>query len=170
MVEIWKDIPGYEGKYQVSNLGNVIALNYAKSKKAKYLKQWDSRGYKYVVLYNKIKNKYNSYNIHRLVALLFLENPENLPEVNHKDENPSNNHVDNLEWCSHKYNMNYGTNRKRMGIKHWKSVNCYDLYGNFIKSYKSMTETKNDGFNLTGVFNCCRGKQQSHHGYRFEYA
>ena len=112
MDEMWKDIPGYEGKYQVSNTGQVRSLNYKGRGVVKLLKQYDNRdGYKRVCLCKngKVKNHWT----HRLVAIAFIPNPNNYKEVNHKDENPSNNNVKNLEWCTHEYNMNYGTRNER---------------------------------------------------------
>lgn len=122
--EIWKDIPGYEGYYQVSNYGRVKSM-YFNAKKTlgynikinpKIIKNGiDRHGYLFVRLY--LGDKIKRYSIYRLVALLFVPNPNNLSEVNHKDENPKNNYACNLEWCSHKYNMNYGTRIKRQAEK-----------------------------------------------------
>lgn len=113
MEEIWEDIEGYESKYQVSNLGNVRSLNYRGTGKPKLLKQTTyEKGYKRVNLYKNGKKKH--YWIHRLVAIAFIPNPNDLPVVNHKDEDPSNNNVNNLEWCTYEYNNNYGTVRKRI--------------------------------------------------------
>lgn len=130
--EIWKDIPGYEGYYQVSNYGRVKSM-YFNAKKTlgynikinpKIIKNGvDRHGYLFVRLY--LGDKIKRYSIHRLVALLFIPNPNNLPEVNHKDENPQNNHACNLEWSSHKYNMNYGTRTKRQSQKIQVSVSQY---------------------------------------------
>lgn len=103
MKEIWKVIEGFEGKYEVSNLGNIKS-NHGHSK---LLKGGIDRGYRYVDF--QYKGIYKRYQVHRLVATYFLPNPNNLPEVNHKDENKLNNSVDNLEWCSKKYNLNYGS-------------------------------------------------------------
>lgn len=175
MEEIWKDIPGYEGMYQVSNLGQVRSLNYGRTGKIKLLKQhYDIHGYLKVGLAKHRECKY--YFVHRLVAICFIENPLNYPIINHKDENPSNNIVDNLEWCDHKYNINYGSRNEKVAEKlrkheeKWRAVNCYNLYGKFIKHYKSIISTKGDGFNPKAVLHCCRGRHQTHHGYRFEYA
>lgn len=116
-MEIWKDIKGYEGLYQVSNYGNVKSLNYLRTGKERILKQGTRKGgYKRVALCNNGEMKF--YLVHRLVAEVFLENPRNLPQVNHKDENSSNNHVSNLEWCTPKENSNYGTRNKRIGNAH----------------------------------------------------
>lgn len=98
MEEIWKDIEGYEGKYQVSNTGEVKSLNYRGSGKTKLLRQTaDKDGYKCVIF---CKNgKVKGYKVHRLVAIAFIPNPNSLPIINHKDEDKTNNCVDNLEWC-----------------------------------------------------------------------
>lgn len=120
MNEIWKDIKGYESLYQVSNLGRVKSLarkvikkNYVSFKKERILKQQTDRyGYKKVILQRNYQIK--TFSIHRLVAEAFLENPYNLPQINHKDENKENNCVLNLEYCDSKYNNNYGTRNKRV--------------------------------------------------------
>lgn len=121
MEEFWKDIKGYEGFYQVSNLGRVKSLaKYQKGnggsifwRKETILKPANSgRGYLMVVLIKNKKRK--SYILHRLVADAFIPNPYNLPQVNHKDENKTNNVVSNLEWCDNKYNSNYGTRNIRI--------------------------------------------------------
>ena len=123
--EIWKPIKNYEGLYEVSNLGRIKGVTrYVKGKvgyriqKEKIRKcEVSSNGYLHVLL---CKNgKYTTHNVHRLVAGAFIPNPDNLPEINHKDENKENNCVDNLEWCTRKYNMNYGTTQSRIHNKYW---------------------------------------------------
>ena len=121
MEEIWKPVKGFEGYYEVSNLGRVRSIdrvvvdtvrNCERLLKGKILIQRDnSNGYKNVMFCkeHKLDNKY----VHRLVAEIFLPNPDNLPQVNHKDEDKSNNRVDNLEWCTSFYNNEYGTRKKR---------------------------------------------------------
>lgn len=112
MEEIWKYIQGYEGLYQISNLGRVKSLNYNHTKKEKILQyRINERGYKYISLC--VNNIRKSFKIHRLVAEAFIPNPHNYPCINHKDEDKTNNCVDNLEWCTYKYNSNYGTAIKR---------------------------------------------------------
>lgn len=127
MEEIWKDIAGYEGLYQVSNLGRVRSLDrtiqYFRQgvlniahRKGKLMKQnYTSDGYFMIYLRKDNIDKY--YAVHRLVAQAFIPNPDNLPYVNHKDEVKDNNCVDNLEWCTHTYNCNYGTAIERMRQK-----------------------------------------------------
>ena len=115
--QIWKDIPGYEGLYQVSNTGRVRSLNYNRTGETKVLKQGTNKGgYKRVNLYK--DGKFKIYFVHRLVALVFIPNPNNYPVINHKDENPKNNTVWNLEWCTQEYNINYGNCRKKMSEAH----------------------------------------------------
>ena len=114
-MEEWRSIPGYEGLYEVSNLGRVRSVErcdrFNRKIVSKILKPNYVSGYLRVGMYKNKTFKY--YLIHRLVAQAFLPNPDNLPEVNHKDEDKSNNRVDNLEWCDRSYNMNYGTVQQR---------------------------------------------------------
>lgn len=139
MLEIWKDIKDYEGLYQVSNLGRVKSLaNRSNHKKELILKQHKYKGYYKVNLCKNGKRKLCS--VHRLVAEAFIQNPENLPCVNHKDENKLNNCIENLEWCTHGYNNSYGTRLERVFKKLSKKVLQYDLNGNFIKEYSSVSE------------------------------
>lgn len=118
MQEIWKDVKGYEGLYQVSNLGRVKSLTGNKKNYGIYgkiLKGINNRNYLRVSLSKNGKPKIIS--IHRLVAETFIPNPNNYPYINHKDENPSNNCVDNLEWCTPDYNTNYGSRNKKISTK-----------------------------------------------------
>lgn len=146
MKEVWKDIKGYEGEYKVSNYGRVKSL---KNHKEKILKQWkNNKGYLNIALYKNKKSK--MYRVHRLVALAFIPNPENLPEVNHKDEIKENNHVDNLEWCDRKYNMNYGTVRERLSKTRIENNYDYHRGADNILSKKFICVTTGE------VFNCSR--------------
>ena len=119
-IEQWKDIEGYEGLYQVSNLGNVKSLNRTSIKegrdyrvKEKILKTFlCSSGYPTVVLSN--NGKKETLMVHRLVALHFIPNPHKYEQINHKDENKNNNNVDNLEWCTQDYNLHYGNRGKKI--------------------------------------------------------
>ena len=119
-MEEWRSIPGYEGLYEISSYGRVKSLEISYIKKNGVMDHKpeiilrpknNGTGYFTVCLYKNKIHKY--YLIHRLVAQAFIPNPDNLSEVNHKDEDKSNNRVDNLEWCDHKYNMNYNDVQKR---------------------------------------------------------
>lgn len=136
MIEIWKSIPGYEGLYEVSNTGQIRSLDmYVKVgfgayrlQKGKVLSPAKDK-YGYLVVSLTYNGKHKTIKVHRLVAQAFIENPDNLPEVNHKDEDKTNNIVENLEWCNHKYNMNYGTRtirRRETLIKNesWNGFRC----------------------------------------------
>ena len=123
MIEIWKDIQNYEGLYQISNQGSIRSL--LRSGKCKrYLKPYiTSDGYARVILSK--NGKLKSHKIHRLVAETFIPNPDNLPQINHKDEHKLNNCVDNLEWCTAKYNINYGVRSKKCMISRRYSCEMY---------------------------------------------
>lgn len=120
VMEEWKDIKGYEGLYQVSNLGRVRSLDRILPNGTNSVML-----YKGVVLkakplpsgYLRVLLRGKDYYIHRIVATEFIDNPNNLPEVNHKDEDKTNNNINNLEWCTNKYNINYGSNRERASKK-----------------------------------------------------
>lgn len=116
----WRAIPGYEGLYEVSDFGSVRSL-FRYKKQLKPSKQ--SNGYLSVDLFKEKRRKHCL--IHRLVAMAFIPNPENLPQINHKDENRTNNTVENLEWCSAKYNMNYGVGGKTRHSKIDYSKPCF---------------------------------------------
>lgn len=141
MEELWKDIEGYEGLYQVSNLGRVKSLKrYSKNNKNnndRILKPvLNTKGYLQLAL---CKNgvKYNK-KLHRLVAQAFIPNPENKPQVNHIDEDKTNNIVSNLEWMTNKENRNHGTAIKRMCITNSKPIICYK--GDIKEKYASQKE------------------------------
>lgn len=173
--EEWKDIPGYPD-YQISNLGRVKSLTHtvyhSPSKKfpngrfvtyrERILKTTlENGGYEFVVLYkNKVKR---SFRIHRLVAKLFIPNPNNFEQVNHKDENKINNKVSNLEWCTAKYNINYGTGKYRKTFNRRVPVVQYDLDGNFIAEYESATAAAYSlglsQYFARDILNICKGKR-----------
>jgi hypothetical protein len=164
-IEIWKDIPGYEGVYQVSNLGNVFSLK----KKRKMIGQKNNGGYIYVKL-NK-KQKY----IHRLVAISFIDNENNFPQINHIDENKANNNVKNLEWCTAKYNRNYGTSSIRISEKQLNDKNKSKAVlqkkdGVIINEFPSTKEVyRKLGYNFAYISACCLGKYKQAYGYQWEY-
>lgn len=164
--EIWKDCKGYEGLYQVSNIGRVWNV-----KEQRYLKGGlKQNGYCRVTL--RCRNgKQKTENIHRLVALAFLPNPDNLPCVNHKDENKQNNHIDNLEWCSYAYNNSYGTRTARAAETKKYKITVYDKEDNVVGYYDgSVAAAQALGVSKTTISNWANGRTKSKDGYRIVIA
>lgn len=181
--EEWRDIVGWEGLYQVSNLGRVRSLTMLMHtrgegvwyKNGKILKPYVNRlGYwRYCLSHRGCSKKESA---HRLVAEAFIPNPNGYPIINHKDENPSNNRISNLEWCTHKYNNGYGTKPERCSkalrnYPDWSyPVLQYDMQYNFIQEYPSIKEVERvTGIDRCNVMRCCEGKQLSTHDYIFKY-
>ena len=167
----WREIPGYEGLYLISDEGDVFSLPktvdgvWTQHRKGKPLKK-GKRGrrgqpqYEFVILKGKDGNSHHE-SVHRLVALAFLENPANYPEVNHKDENTLNNHVENLEWCTRQYNIEYSKA---------KSIVQYSIVGEKIAEYKSITYASQlTGISRTAINNCLAGWCKTAGGYVWEY-
>lgn len=184
--EIWRDVAGYEGKYQVSNLGRLKRLPFIdgsnhylpeRIKKTQIL----PNGYVRSALFK--DGKMRNVLIHRLVADAFLPNPQNLPCVNHKDEVKTNNFVfvnedgtvdyekSNLEWCTWEYNNGYGTKRKRLSIAMTnghtsKAIQQFSKDGVLIMEYPSIAEaSRQTGFHRVNIELCCKGKQKQSNGY-----
>lgn len=169
MNEIWKDIPGYEGLYQVSNMGRVLSLHYRKSNKARLLSPRKERhNYLNVFL---CKNGHKEIKkIHQLVALAFLPNPNKYTEINHKDENPQNNRADNLEWCSRNYNMNYGNRASKFIEASGHKILQMDMSCNVIKEWPSVrTAAKHIGVANQNLFATLKGRQKTCGGYKWKY-
>lgn len=158
--EIWKDCKGYEDLYQVSNLGRIWSV-----KRQKIMKLQNTT-YKYlkVTLIAKNGKKKNEL-VHRLVAIAFIENPLNLPQVNHKNEDKQDNRVENLEWCDNKYNSNYGTRTQRIAKANSIKVYCEELK----KVYDSATQVQQELCLSHHVLECCKGKRKTCGGYHFRY-
>lgn len=190
-MEIFKEILDYEGLYQISNEGNVKSLKYGKEKLLK--PQADTKGYLYVHLSKDGKQKFHK--VHRLVASAFLDNPDNLPQVNHKDEDKANNCVENLEWCTNEYNSNYGTRNKRVGEAQRGipkplvaealtnrtdlsiPVDMLTMDGELIRTFPSSAEAerwlRTNGYPKAGnthIIQCCKGKRNTHCGFKWRYA
>lgn len=171
MQEIWIDIEGYGGCYQASNFGRVKSLKYNHTFKERILKaSKDKKGYLIVCLCKDGIKK--SYKVHRLIALTFIPNPDNLPEINHKDEDKTNNRIENLEWCDRKHNVNFGSRTKRMVEsktnypKFSKQVLCVETG----KIYPSIHQVERElGFLHGNISLSCNGKIKSAYGYTWRY-
>lgn len=167
-MEEWRSIEGFNG-YQVSSLGNVRSLDYHQTGKVQVLKlRKNKNGRIYVNLYK--DGKIKSCQVHRLVAQAFLSNPDNLPQVNHKDENPSNNRVENLEYCTAKYNSNYGSHNQRVSEAKSISVAQYSKEGNLIAVYYGAREaSRQSGISQGNISECCKGKLKTCGGFIWKY-
>lgn len=182
--EVWKDIEGWEGWYQVSTHGRIRSMDrwielpcvrwggtmnrfmrscIRKPKKCK-------NGYERVILSKNHEEK--TYLVHRLVAEAFIPNPENLPYINHRDENPSNNCVYNLEWCSASYNLTYGTRPVKFGMSRGKPIEQITLDGQVVaryyNEYEAVRQSKGE-FSVSCINNVALGKKKSYKGFIWRY-
>lgn len=174
MSETWKTIPGFEGYYEVSNLGRVRSLNrtVTSSRGKQYIKRGrirkpilnDTTGYYAVVLCGEKTKK--TMTVHRLVAMSFLENPQNYNCVNHKNENKRDNRVENLEWCSKAYNNNFGS-RKTASDK--PVVAKHMITGERAVFQNARMAAKKTGANYKNISACCRGKRRQAAGYEWRF-
>lgn len=166
MEEKWKDIQGYEGLYQVSNLGRVRSIKILNC-------SIDSCGYEQLRLYKNGEAK--SKKVHRLVAETFISNTDRLPQVNHKDENKTNNCIKNLEWCSNEYNHNYGTRNKRAAETRQKSKRGFKPCCAFkddvlVAVYDSVSDAaRQTGSSRGNIQQCLNGKRQTACGFRWTF-
>jgi hypothetical protein len=191
MQEIWKDIKGYEGLYQISNLGRVKSLerykqNHSKKQivKEKILVPRVRGLYKSVSLWK--HNKGKEFTIHRLVAKTFIDNPDNFLYINHKDGDKLNNYVSNLEWCTQSHNIKeayriglikprkhtaetkikISNSKKGKSNKQEKTIICIESNIEY-SSIKEASEKNN--ISKGGICNCCKGKRKTAGGYHWKY-
>lgn len=190
MNEEWRDIKGYEGLYQVSNLGRVKSLRYKRGKQEKVLDGWITKErYRMVSFYK--DNKRKDYLVHRLVAEAFIPNPDNKPFIDHIDTNRTNNKIDNLRWATQKENCNNDISKKKyidsskrlyisgksnkiIGAKgkdnpRSKKIIQLTLNNEPIKIWDSVREVGRHGFLSSCVGHCCRGKRKTHKGFKWMY-
>lgn len=167
MEEIWKDIDP-EGIYKISNLGRV-RTTIRQGCSVEFLKPIvNYKGYLTVDL--RWDGKRHHATVHRLVALAFIPNPNNYPEINHKDEDKTNNRVDNLEWCDHWYNIHYGTGIERGKEAMKKDVNQYDKQGNFIKCWHGVSSAASAlKIDSSCIVRCCNGETRTYRGFIWLY-
>lgn len=177
MEEIWKDIEGYEGLYQVSNLGNVRSLDWGRRGFARnlYLKK-HNRGYRHVELAKNGSKK--SFTVHRLVAIAFLPNPNGYPEVNHKDEDKTNNAAKNLEWCTASQNVKHTMvlhpeKYREKGKSHSRTMRIvqFSKGGNVLRTWQNLVSIRHaTGWNDWAIDECCKGNRKTAYGYIWHYA
>jgi hypothetical protein len=178
--EIWKDVEGYEGLYQVSNFGNIRSLRYRNQTKTQLLKkQLDRYGYEVICLSKKgvVKSK----RINRLVALAFIPNPENKPHINHIDGEPKNNKVENLEWCTQKENIQHLYKilkyKSHMNGRKGAKSNCnkrviqLDKTKQYIKTWDCILDaSKKLNISSSAISNCLTNRSKTAGGYVWKYA
>lgn len=174
--EEWRDVVGYEGLYQVSNMGRVRAYPLKESDNWRIIKSFCAyKNYQRVNLVD-INRVSKQHSVHRLVGFAFIPNPNNYPYINHKDENPLNNKVENLEWCTPKYNANYGTALKRLSEisrncpKRSKRVGQYDENWLLIKAYPSTQEAhRQTGIYRSGICKAANNSKYSAGGFKWKF-
>lgn len=167
MEEVWMPVVGYEGLYQVSNLGRVRSIDRevcvrggVRTSKGQLIKPcFNGQGYLFVTLTK--DNKPKASRINRLVAEAFIPNPENFPVVNHKDYDRTNNCADNLEWCTVEYNTRYSSAKK---------VLQYDLDGNFVAEWDAISDAARElKINVSNIAQCCMGNRKTAGKYVWKY-
>ena len=176
-VEVWRPVVGWEGLYEVSSHGRVRSLDrYVRCKigmrcmKGKILTQraWGNYMSVCLVLDQQEERRY----VHRMVAEAFIPNPDNLPQVNHKDENKHNNTLENLEWCTSDYNLKYGTRPERFSKSRGKAIEQLTLYGRHVATYYSARQAERESggrFKNTHLIDAAHGQLQTAYGYRWRF-
>jgi hypothetical protein len=177
--EIWKPIKGYEKSYLISNYGRVKSLDriaitvdgVMRHYKGKILSTTPNkhRGYVAVKLSDSNRRISEVIDVHRLVALHFLPNPNNLPVVNHRDCKRSNSHVDNLQWVTVSENLTYKGAHLRAGESRKKKVFQYSMDGEYIRSYSWASEAAQDGFYPNCITQACCGFKPHYRGFKWTY-
>lgn len=176
--EIWKPVVGYEGLYEVSNFARVKSLKSGRYGNTVALRKPVVQKNGYVALFLSKNKEKKCFYLHRLVYDAFYEN---LPkwnshakgkdrfEINHKDENPLNNSLDNLELVTCTENNNYGSHNKKSAASREKKVYQYTKYGVLVKTFDSTKKSTFEGFNQSAVSACCRGDRKTHKKFIWSY-
>lgn len=167
-MEEWREVLGYDTLYEVSNFGRVRTrrngvLGYQNEYR---MVEPRDNGKGYLAFNWKVGGRQKTAYVHRLVAEAFIPNPEKLEDVNHKDENKENNHVDNLEWVSHRYNCNYGNRNVKTAHKNSKPVICLETG---VKYESATSAAEQLGICVTSITNCLNGRSKSCMGYHWRY-
>ena len=188
MEEVWKDIEGYEGRYQISNYGRLLSLNYHNTGVPNIIKPKTHRhGYVFYILYKDGTRK--AFMAHRLVALAFISNPNNYPIINHKDENKLNNYFENLEWCTCSYNVKYSLalhelepkhickrryskrkKRKAAPYKYFRKLVQFDSNMTEIRTYENLAKcVRETKYSNWSILQCCKGERATAYGYKWRF-
>ena len=165
-MEVWKDIPGYEGLYQVSNMGRVMSLNYNKTGKARIMKlNRQKNGYQCIYFKGK------SHTVHKLVWITFNGPVPSGLEINHIEEDKSDNSLENLNLLTHKDNCNWGTIKERLAVKKSKPILQYSKNGELIAEYPSIKEASYAlGYKTSSnILSCLKGRRKTSCGYIWKY-
>lgn len=167
--EIWKDVPGYEGRYMVSSYGRVMSLNYMHTGSARIMVQTiGTDGYCQLLLFKDGKAKF--WQVHRLVATVFIPNPYNKKCVDHINGIKTDNRVDNLRWCTYKENVNNPVTRPKMGVCNKQCVIQMTLDGEYVREWDSVTNAAiGIGAKVGPISACCRGASKYSYGYKWRY-
>lgn len=166
-MENWKPVFGYEKYYSVSDLGRV------RSEKRGIILRPQKRRHGYLSVWLYGDDSKTQVSVHRLVAMAFCENPNDLPEVNHKNEDKTDNRAENLEWVTHRENSVYGTCKKRSAAKQVnhpaksRAISQFTMDGKLVKTYPSLAEARRAGFSAGNICKCAQGKSSYSHAYGF---